>query len=462
MPPRSSVPSPLSIVDFTELTATLRPAVPRCSLLTPSSSPQLLPLLAQFAASNPSALPILLHDSTVLSLPDLVSARTSPRTDHTSPPPLSDEDLLALVRYLHRLLRPRRSLLVQASTRDTSDERGNPAVTSSSAADDDAASSWTAPFSSLANGMTSFLAPRPMSFSLSTSPPPPATPAQASAAAQDKDKDVRGKSLRAGFAALRRSEKDAVAERQREQANAARAGRRDGEAPAETGGGGGWSFRSVSGGWSKLGFGAAPAKAVKADAEAAAGDAVKRDAGAASPEDHDDVSAALRAVDDDEPMVSALEPTAELAADQAEQARSEPTTPAVELAPSVDAGELAEAMGASPAQERSEAEVVPQGATEAREDAGAPAEVDAPLSDERELTLELMCGGDDENERETRFHLKRYEVRLRCRHAYIRSRSPPTTCYSAGPSPSGSPCCQRRTRLRWRGSTREPRGSSRR
>ncbi|GAA5932950.1 hypothetical protein JCM3775_005273 [Rhodotorula graminis] len=385
-------------------------ALPRCSLLTPSTSPQLLPLLAQFAASNPSTLPILLHDSTVLSLPDLASsASTSSRVGHTPPPPLANEDLLALVRYLHRLLPPR-SLAVHAAASGVGDAVQHAA--SSSAADDTSTSSWTAPFSSLASGMTSFLAPRPMSFALS-SPSSPSSPPSASvnsAAAPSRDaKDVRGKSLRSGFAALRRAEKDVVAERQRNAQRTASGGGADARPQGEPGAGdgAGWNFRSVSGSWSRLGFGggaAAPATVAKAQAEAAA-----HDGSTAGAEENARDAAALEppTTEGDEP---ASVPAAELdPAEEATPQHSQPTTPLVELAPSVDVGELAEAMGASPGEERTEAGAL--AVDGAAQDVGPPGgsseEEDRVV--EREKMFELVCGGEEGSEEEVRFHLRRYE-----------------------------------------------------
>ncbi|GAA5902156.1 hypothetical protein JCM8208_002491 [Rhodotorula glutinis] len=385
-------------------------ALPKCTLLTPSTSPQLLPLLTQFAASNPSALPILLHDSTVLSLPDLASsARTSPRAGHTPPPPLADEDLLALVRYLHRLLPPR-SLAVHASSSSVGD--AHQPVTSSSVAGDASTSSWAAPFSSLASGMTSFLAPRPMSFALSSpsSPSsPPASSGDASTASGRAPEDARGKSLRSGFASLRRAEKDVVAERQRDEERPISSASEEGRAGGAAGAGAsaGWSLRSVSGSWSRLGFGAgaaAPATVAKAQAEAVAqggGEEGGREAAALEPQP----------TEGDEPTTAPVEPaSAEAPSTGAnEEYRSEPTTPLVELAPSVDVGELAEAMGASPAEERSEAAALAVGG--AVRDAAVHDDVgeEQERSAEQQKTFELVCGGEEGSEGEVRFHLRRYE-----------------------------------------------------
>ncbi|GAA5841747.1 hypothetical protein JCM9279_003091 [Rhodotorula babjevae] len=388
-------------------------ALPKCTLLASSTAPQLLPLLTQFAASNPSTLPILLHDSTVLSLPDLSSSsRASPRADHAPPPPLADEDLLALVRYLHRLLPPRRSLAVHAGSGGAA--QVHQSATSTSTTTDDATSSWTTPFSSLASGMTSFLAPRPMSFALSSSASsshPPSPAGDASTAPPRDVKDARGKSLRAGFAALRRAEKDVVAERHgAEESSSAgtveekRAGGAGGAASA------GWSLRSVSGSWSRLGFGAgaaAPASVAKAQAEASAqDDAVGGEEGA-----RDEATLEPQPAEGDAPRP--LSAAARGDADDAssggdDERRSQPTTPLVELAPLVDVGELAEAMGASPAEERSEAAALATvaAARSTPQDDGVDEEAQTV---ERERTFELVCGGEGGEEGEVNFHLRRYE-----------------------------------------------------
>lgn len=92
--------------------------LPLSPLSTPDSQAQLAPLLTQFAASNSSALPILLHESSILHLPSVRSSSSASSTRASSttnsiapstsstrpprppPPPLSEQDLLALVHHL--------------------------------------------------------------------------------------------------------------------------------------------------------------------------------------------------------------------------------------------------------------------------------------------------------------------------------------------------------------------------
>lgn len=317
------------------------------------------------------------------------------------------------MRYLHRLLPPRRSLAVHAASNGLGDAAAS--GTSSLGADSASASSWAAPFSSLASGMTSFLAPRPMSFALSTpssssSPPPP--PVDSPAAAPRAAKDARGKSLRAGFAALRRTEKDVVAERRLGEDVPTSSAGEEKRAGVGLGAGAaaGWSLRSVSGSWSRLGFGtgaASPPAVAKAQAEAAAQD----DAVVAAQGARDEAALESQPAEGGAPRPPPLAPepgTAGAGASEADEGRrSGPTTPLVELAPSVDVGELAEAMGASPAEERTEAAALDVGA--AAHAGGTSEEGGEPT--EREKTFELVCGGEEKGEDEVRFHLRRYEVR---------------------------------------------------
>ncbi|GAA6049098.1 hypothetical protein JCM3770_003885 [Rhodotorula araucariae] len=364
-------------------------AIPRCSLLTPAATSQLLPLLSQFAASNPSVLPILLHDTTVVSLPVLSCVRgSSTRADHAPPPPLTQADLLALVRYLHRLL-PRRSLATYADASSAAAD-----ASSHAAAAEPGSSSWTAPFVSLKSGVTSLLAPRPLA--LSRVPASTVQKVQKEKEPALVDNNARASSLRAGFAALRRSDRDAVARRRDEAA----------AADTDAGAGGpdrGWSLRSVSAGWGRFGFGGASAavgarapgaeeEAQMSTAEANTEAAFPRMAAAEEPPAPETVDAG--GVDC---SAEPLEP---------DEAASEPTTPAVELAPAVDMDELAAAMGATSSYERADAEILPSTEESDGGQEGGPEGLVAEPA-ERDCATELLCG--DGPERDTRFHLRRYE-----------------------------------------------------
>lgn len=104
----------------------LRQGVPKSSVSNATTSAQLAPLLAQFAASNSLALPILMHGSAVLSLPSLTPAHSNPHSPNPSldssaakparppPPPLTACDLVALVNYLASLTPPTTTLAVRS------------------------------------------------------------------------------------------------------------------------------------------------------------------------------------------------------------------------------------------------------------------------------------------------------------------------------------------------------------
>ncbi|GAA5998537.1 uncharacterized protein JCM10292_002766 [Rhodotorula paludigena] len=372
-------------------------AVPRCSLLTPHTSAQLFPLLTQFAASNPSALPTLLHDATVLSLPVLAfPQQTEAKAEQAASsrpaaPPLTEGDLLALVRYLHRLVPPSRQLAVASDPSALSGSSSALAASSSNA--------WSSSLSTLTNGMSSLLAPRPLALSMPSLPPLPGLSGSSPSPTPSSGEAKKGSSLRAGFAALRRQEKDAAAERRNEEDKVRAAKESEQQAalgiagaPVATGGdGGGWSLRNVS--WSKLGFGGAsapaPAQVARAEAEAATLDASGETAG--------DRAA------DTVPVEPAPEGAAQEPAGGAPADVSEPTTPAVELAPAVDADELAEAIGATPGEEQKQVEIV---------SAHAVAEVAVecePLqsTEARQKVFELYCG--EGAHRDTRIDVRRYE-----------------------------------------------------
>ncbi|KAM0748984.1 hypothetical protein T439DRAFT_358121 [Meredithblackwellia eburnea MCA 4105] len=91
----------------------------RSPFLTTKTEPQLSPLLTQFAASNTSALPILLHGPGVLSLPLLPNSSSPsfhPRPGNTSSPPiLTEEDLGALIRHLIATTPPPTALSVKVA-----------------------------------------------------------------------------------------------------------------------------------------------------------------------------------------------------------------------------------------------------------------------------------------------------------------------------------------------------------
>ncbi|KAG0656088.1 hypothetical protein C6P46_000456 [Rhodotorula mucilaginosa] len=315
-------------------------AVPHSSLLTASTTSQLRPLLAQFAASNPSALPILLHGQDVLALPKLPEADTPAAQEPGRPPPprLREDELVDVVRYLADLVPKSTVLAVQ---NDSSSFQVTRSTTTSAVSN-----AWSSSLSTLANGM-SFLSPRPLSLSLASvsSATEPRQGNQPSAASS--------KSLRAGFAAMRQQEKAALSAPERDRTpESSAAGPGQGQAASRSRNGEGkgsdvdsaWSFPSVN--WSKLGFGGGAATTAAAAAVKSAADvAVNREEASAplitSSSANEDASSADTP---DQSVVSEDGGTFETPSREAE-------TPKVELAPTVNAEELAAAIGVTPEQE---------------------------------------------------------------------------------------------------------------
>ncbi|BGP33489.1 hypothetical protein JCM10296v2_005293 [Rhodotorula toruloides] len=367
-------------------------AAPKSAILSTEAAAQLGPLLAQFAASNSSALPVLLHGDTVLSLPHLLhpsADQLPPAPGRPPPPPLSQDDLLSLVRYLDRLLPPKRTLSVVPDAKD---------VSSASSAGEDSAGSGR--WSSLAAGMSSFLAPRPFSLAM------PALPGTASP--NDPEKvPSKPATLRAGFAALRRTEQQEVAKRQQVTGTSASDARSLGNGTsiasptAPTAKGSRWSLRNVS--WGALGFGpsengsvddaSAPTEPSTLGSVAGAG----QDTG----ENRDSVT--------DEHAATASPLATDPPASSTDDA-SKPATPAVELAPSVDVSELADAIGRTPTKEQDQPVVAELAVTglEARSLVGEqePQEPDS-NEDERPSAVRLFCGEGDS--RDTLFEARLYE-----------------------------------------------------
>ncbi|GAA5858892.1 hypothetical protein JCM1840_006605 [Sporobolomyces johnsonii] len=377
--------------------------VPYSTLLTPPITTQLHPLLDQFAASNPTTLPILLHADSVLSLPRLPSPSSisASSTDKPPPPPLNEDDLVALVHYLLRRAssRPKPSLSIAADLSPLHTALSQPALHPTSSG-----SKWSSPFtSSLA--LPSYL--NPSSLSLPSLP----TLSMSMPSLPGLSHTPSSSDLKKDFAALRRREREREESERSAQEREAEQGKQteDGQA-----GGGGWGLRTISVGWGKLGLGgvggtaekekkraedalmtpgegatylpapstSAPATCADSDSagpadpapsepspapEPASSHSIAADRSSTEPDSSSTVSTLtapsrvvsspavpdtqVAAARTDEPTTRAVEPTP--TADIAEVANvaglaSSPTSPAVELAPNVDVAELAEALGASP------------------------------------------------------------------------------------------------------------------
>ena len=381
-------------------------AVPHSSLLNPSTTSQLRPLLAQFAASNPSALPILLHGRDVLALPKLPEADTPVVTEPGRPPspPLREDELVDVVRYL--------ADLVPASTVLAVDNDSSNSQVTRSATSTAVSNAWTSSLSTLANGM-SFLSPRPLSLSL----------ASISNAAEPRQRDqhpsASSKSLRAGFATMREQEKAALSAPERDRASeSSAAGPGQGQASSRSRNGEGkgsdvgsaWSFPSVN--WSKLGFGGEAATTTPA----AAADKSAADVAVNRGEASEPLNTSSTAVED---ASFAATPDPSVASEDGgisiTPAR-EAETPQVELAPTVDREELAAAIGVTPEQEDRQFHLVqvrnastPNGdgtATATGASSPAAGEDDESTEDDRKV-LEIYVGGADPS----KCQLRRYTVR---------------------------------------------------
>ncbi|GAA5832422.1 hypothetical protein JCM11251_006449 [Rhodosporidiobolus azoricus] len=400
-------------------------AVPRCALLTPHTSAQIYPLLAQFAASNPSMLPILLHSTAIVSIPSLTSKSSSGDSDATptkasnraASPPLTEDDLLALIRVISSVTKAQKILSIRPDLPNTPFPPAHPLADSSLSPllspdtnSPSSSSRWSAPFDSLTNGMSSLLGPRPLSnVSLPSLPSMPSFPGLSSTAADTASSSK--KDLRAGFKALRVQEGDAAAERRQEE-EAAKRGRKDSSLSVKRDSTA-WSFRSVS--WGKFGLGGKDDAKESVTTAGKAQPALESTGVEASVEPS---SAAARP-----PSPSASDAIKTPADDDTQLAPADtglpsgPTAPAVELAPVVDVGELAEAIGASPAV--TAVDLPPsspkiEGMAEAPGEAGAgeQKDVNGSLGAEKEgkqgveKKLDLFCGvGDSAN---TRFTARLY------------------------------------------------------
>ncbi|GAA5981391.1 hypothetical protein JCM11641_005304 [Rhodosporidiobolus odoratus] len=352
---------------------TLRPierildAVPRCSLLTPQTSSQLQPLLTQFATSHPAILPFLLHSSSIVSLPVLrrpaqpstAEPDTTPaEANSENPPPLTGDDLLALVRLLASSAPSQTTLSVHPDLPDTPFPPSHPLAASSlspfpTTSSSEASNRWSASLSTLTGGMSSLFTPPSVSLpSLPSMPSMPSLPSihplVTSSGGTGKAESRPPTSLRSGFQALRKQEQSALAEHEK-QDEQARLGKGTPSSPGGEGKGTGWTLRGVS--WSSFGLGAGAA------ASSGGGEA-RAEPGVIAPSTVEALAEPPIIGDAAPPTMTATTSPVENAdavggagGSQSSQSdlgeTSEPTTPAVELAPAVDVEELAEAIGAS-------------------------------------------------------------------------------------------------------------------
>lgn len=356
--------------------------------------------MTQFAASNSSALPVLLHGREVLALPKLPPIRETAPTELGRPlPPYLDEDeLVDLVRYLAELVPEATVLAVAAEPAATSASQTNSSV-------DAVTNAWSSSLSTLANGM-SFLSPRPLNLSLSSLPG-----VSTSGGVDQGSADAGPKNLRAGFAALRRQEKAALASTAAPASMASNAEGKDAAGPASAGTlpqsestlkASSWSLRKM--GWSTLGFGGtSPAAEAKAAAEASARSAGPSSASGALPLPDNSLEQTQGDAREERDASSASDATPT----ETEPTREDdqPSTPGIELAPAVDASELAEAIGTTPEQQEKRLEIVAVRAEQPPQETSHSDSLDA---GEYRKVLDIFVGGTNG----ARCQLRRYSVRL--------------------------------------------------
>ncbi|BGP56627.1 hypothetical protein JCM8202v2_004257 [Rhodotorula sphaerocarpa] len=364
-------------------------SVPQSAFLTPATSLQLGPLLTQFAASNPTALPILLHRRDVLALPKLPppNATARPEPGRPPPPPVHEDELVDLVRYLADTVPESTILAVAPEPLSGFAETALTAPPTSS--------SWSSSLSTLANGM-SFFSPRPLSLSFASLPGPNAASAQSKRPASSS---TSRQNVRAGFAALRKQEQAALASAAAPPAtqpvDASRQRPNETEPTQPNDPEKGWSLRKI--GWGTLGFDGGLSAADQAKAAAAAA--------AATADRSEEASQPGQVV-----LGDGSNPRSEGAEDEAPPVQPDgPETPGVELAPAVDAEELAAAIGLTPEQQDKKLEPIAV-KTEVGETGREGAEPDGREEEDEaaaQKVLEVFVGGHSETDL-MRAHVRRY------------------------------------------------------
>lgn len=326
----------------------------------------------------------------MLALPKLPppNATARPEPGRPPPPPVHEDELVDLVRYLADTV-PESTVLAVAP-----EPLSGSAETALRAAP--ASSSWSSSLSTLANGM-SFLSPRPLSLSLASLPGTNAASAQSKRPASGS---TSRQTVRAGFAALRKQEQAAVASAAAPPAtqpvDASRQRPNETEPTQANNPEKGWSLRKI--GWGTLGFGGGPSAADQAKAAAAA---------AATADRFEEASQPGQVV-----LGDGSNPWSEGAEVEAPPVQPDgPETPGVELAPTVDAEELATAIGLTPEQQDKKLEpiAVKTGVGETGREGAEPDGREEEDEAAAQKVLEVFVGGHSETDLMSA-HVRRYTV----------------------------------------------------
>lgn len=301
--------------------------IPMSPLLTPQTLAQLSPLLNQFSASNSTILPVLLHTSQLLHLPDLDSPAEA------NSPKLSPETLAALGHHLISL----------ASSRTPSIKNGESTESSLNPPSSDptnTSSNWT-------SSALSYLDPRNVPIS-----------SLSSSFLSTFNSTTSSPELRKEFSQFRKLESQ-HRKRESSASNSTAEGsetglrskkevkKKEGKEEGEASAGGSWGLRSVSRSWTKLIAGTSTPNSPKATTPRSNTPSVlpvaeSGGAGGSTYPPQQPPPTQTTSIET-EPSPPAIDlPNTD--PEQALEPDSGPVTPAVELAPEVDEEELKDAM----------------------------------------------------------------------------------------------------------------------
>ncbi|GAA5820563.1 hypothetical protein JCM10212_004843 [Sporobolomyces blumeae] len=363
--------------------------VPMSPRLDKQISSQFDPLLAQFAASNPASLPILLLSNHALHLPEDRLPSSDAEGRSTSPPPLANDEIGNLTRYLASLASLRIAAELALDRQASADLASGSAVVDlpSGAA---SPSNWT-------SSALSYLDPRNISLPSLTSISPVGPSAD----------------LRRDFQALRAETRNQRAElhhrRSESVASTSSAGSRrpkkegldgrgtppvNGSNGSKAGGSSVWGLRSVSKGWSKLGsaFMGGSGTGSASDAEEPRDPILEADAQRKDPKIVNDAQPEASLGSSSATDAAQLDPTR----DQQTSVSTSPSTPGVDLAPDVSEAALLEALSGNDIEDERRQLVEEQFTSAQTEAESQEREKVAQDTQENGGVLRLVAGDEDE------------------------------------------------------------------